>query len=64
MVKPDAGPVTNGTQKITVHDLAPGLAAALAAVAVSLLLHTVVPALPSMTIAVVLGIAAANVPVT
>lgn len=74
MVKPDAGPdaqgakgsreskESKGAKKATLHDLAPGLAVALAAVAVSLLLHSVVPALPSMTIAVVLGIVAVNVP--
>lgn len=44
--------------------LAPGLLAAFAAVALSLLLHSVVPMLPAMTIAVVLGIAAVNVPGT
>ncbi|ALO68501.1 hypothetical protein AS189_11285 [Arthrobacter alpinus] len=42
--------------------LGPGLAAALAAVAVSLLVHALVPMLPAMTVAVVLGIAAVNVP--
>lgn len=47
-----------------VRTLAPGLAAALAAVAVSLLLHSVLPMLPAMTIAVVLGIGAVNLPGT
>lgn len=42
--------------------LLPGLAAALAAVVVSLLVHTLVPILPAMTVAVVLGIAAVNLP--
>ncbi|ALE94055.1 hypothetical protein AOC05_06775 [Arthrobacter alpinus] len=42
----------------------PGLAAALVAVVVSLLVHSVVPMLPAMTIAVVLGIAAVNLPGT
>ncbi|WP_287933442.1 putative sulfate exporter family transporter [Arthrobacter sp.] len=44
--------------------LAPGLAAALAAVAVALAVHAVVPLLPAMTVAVVLGIAAVNLPGT
>ncbi|POH73364.1 putative sulfate exporter family transporter [Arthrobacter glacialis] len=44
--------------------LAPGLAVALLAVGVSLLVHALVPMLPAMTIAVVLGIAAVNVPGT
>ncbi|ALV47434.1 hypothetical protein MB46_05270 [Arthrobacter alpinus] len=42
--------------------LAPGLTAALLAVAVSLLVHRLVPMLPAMTVAVVLGIAAVNLP--
>lgn len=48
----------------TLRRLAPGLLAAFAAVAVSLLVHSVVPMLPAMTIAVVLGIAAVNLPGT
>lgn len=44
--------------------LVPGLAAALAAVAVALAVHSLVPVLPAMTIAVVLGIAAVNLPGT
>lgn len=44
--------------------LVPGLAAALAAVAVALAVHAVMPLLPAMTIAVVLGIAAVNLPGT
>lgn len=44
--------------------LLPGLAAALAAVGVALAVHQVVPMLPAMTIAVVLGIAAVNLPGT
>lgn len=48
----------------TFRKLAPGLLAAFAAVAVSLLVHSVVPMLPAMTIAVVLGIAAVNLPGT
>nr|WP_240630316.1 putative sulfate exporter family transporter [Specibacter cremeus] len=42
----------------------PGLAAALAAVAVALATHALVPWLPAMTIAVVLGIVAVNLPGT
>lgn len=42
--------------------LVPGLAAALLAVVVSLAIHTAVPMLPAMTVAVVLGIAAVNLP--
>lgn len=44
--------------------LSPGLAVALLAVGVSLLVHALVPILPAMTIAVVLGIAAVNIPGT
>ncbi|WP_371130977.1 YeiH family protein [Arthrobacter sp. SDTb3-6] len=44
--------------------LLPGLAAALAAVAVALAVHAVVPMMPAMTIAVVLGIVAVNLPGT
>ncbi len=44
--------------------LLPGLAAALAAVALALAVHALVPLLPAMTIAVVLGIAAVNLPGT
>ncbi|ALE05966.1 hypothetical protein AL755_11620 [Arthrobacter sp. ERGS1:01] len=44
--------------------LVPGLAAALAATGIALLVHQVVPVLPAMTIAVVLGIAAVNLPGT
>ena len=46
------------------RSLAPGLGVALAAVAISLLVHTLVPMLPAMTVAVVLGIAAVNLPGT
>ncbi len=42
--------------------LAPGLLAAAAAVALALAVHTQVPALPAMTVAVVLGLLAANLP--
>ena len=40
----------------------PGLLAAAAAVGVSLAVHTLVPVLPAMTLAVVLGLLAANLP--
>lgn len=61
MVKPDgASPTFGGTAR----SLAPGLAAAFGAVIVSLLVHTLVPAVPAMTVAVVLGIAAVNLPGT
>lgn len=53
-----------GGRQATARATAPGLAVALAAVAVSLLLHSVLPMLPAMTIAVVLGIAAVNLPGT
>ncbi|MDJ0356729.1 putative sulfate exporter family transporter [Paenarthrobacter sp. PH39-S1] len=46
----------------TVKRLAPGLVAALAAVGLALLVHVVLPSLPAMTVAVVLGILAANLP--
>ncbi len=46
----------------TARALGPGLAAALLAVGASLLVHTLVPVLPAMTVAVVLGIAAVNLP--
>ncbi len=59
MVTPDGASPTFGAR---VRPLAPGLAAALAAVVVSLLVHTLVPMLPAMTVAVVLGIAAVNLP--
>ncbi|MET1065722.1 MAG: putative sulfate exporter family transporter [Arthrobacter sp.] len=42
--------------------LAPGLLAAAAAVVGALAVHTLVPALPAMTLAVVFGLLAANVP--
>ncbi|GAA1050566.1 YeiH family protein [Arthrobacter russicus] len=42
--------------------LVPGLFASLVAVAAALALHSLVPVLPAMTIAVVLGILAANLP--
>ena len=48
----------------TTGNLELGLAVALAAVAVSLLVHSVVPALPAMTVAVLPGITAANLPGT
>ncbi|MHA7304135.1 YeiH family protein [Arthrobacter sp. TMN-49] len=47
-----------------IRKLSPGLAVALLAVGVSLLVHAFVPMLPAMTIAVVLGIAAVNIPGT
>nr|WP_231391854.1 putative sulfate exporter family transporter [Arthrobacter sp. 35W] len=43
--------------------LSPGLAACAVAVALALAVHALVPALPAMTAAVVLGILAANLPV-
>ncbi|WP_258067211.1 YeiH family protein [Arthrobacter sp. GMC3] len=49
---------------IRTQPLFPGLAAALVAVGISLLVHSFVPMLPAMTIAVVLGIAAVNLPGT
>lgn len=57
-------PAGTGGWQATARAIAPGLAAATAAVAVSLLLHSVLPMLPAMTIAVVLGIAAVNLPGT
>lgn len=48
----------------TARRIAPGLAASLAAVAVALALHALVPWLPAMTIAVVLGILSVNLPGT
>ncbi|WP_204247118.1 YeiH family protein [Arthrobacter alpinus] len=59
MVKPDGASPAFGAR---VRTLAPGLTAALLAVAVSLLVHRLVPMLPAMTVAVVLGIAAVNLP--
>ncbi|WP_193393479.1 YeiH family protein [Arthrobacter alpinus] len=59
MVKHDGGGPAFAS---SLRTLGPGLAAALAAVAVSLLVHALVPMLPAMTVAVVLGIAAVNVP--
>ncbi|SEE46518.1 conserved hypothetical integral membrane protein [Arthrobacter alpinus] len=59
MVKPDGASPAFGAR---VRTLAPGLAAALLAVAVSLMVHRLVPMLPAMTVAVVLGIAAVNLP--
>ncbi len=61
MVTPDGG---KSPAAATARSLGPGLAAAVAAVAVSLLVHALVPLLPAMTIAVVLGIAAVNLPGT
>lgn len=61
MVRADAG---TPTLAATVRSLAPGLGVALVAVALSLLVHTMVPMLPAMTVAVVLGIAAVNLPGT
>lgn len=57
----DAGPPSPAA---TARSLAPGLGIALVAVALSLLVHTLVPMLPAMTVAVVLGIAAVNLPGT
>lgn len=61
MVTADAGQAGFAA---TARSLAPGLGVALAAVAVSLLVHALVPLLPAMTVAVVLGIAAVNLPGT
>lgn len=47
-----------------IKPLLPGLAAAAVAVAIAMLVHALVPALPTMTVAVVLGIAAVNLPGT
>lgn len=43
--------------------LVPGLVTAAAAVAVAFMVHALLPALPAMTLAVVLGVLAANLPV-
>lgn len=59
MVKHDGGGPAFAS---SLRTLGPGLAAALVAVAVSLLVHALVPMLPAMTVAVVLGIASVNVP--
>lgn len=59
MVKNDAG---SPDFLATFRLLAPGLGVAALAVALSLAVHAVVPMLPAMTVAVVLGIAAANLP--
>ncbi|CAM3049712.1 hypothetical protein PSET11_02806 [Arthrobacter ulcerisalmonis] len=48
----------------TTRRLLPGLATAAVALAVSLLVHAQVPTLPAMTLAVVLGVLAANLPGT
>ena len=61
MVTSDAG---TSRFAAAARSLAPGLGVALAAVAISLLVHTLVPMLPAMTVAVVLGIAAVNLPGT
>lgn len=61
MVKFDAGRLAFAA---SLRILGPGLAAAFAAVAVSLVVHALVPMLPAMTVAVVLGIAAVNLPGT
>jgi len=47
---------------IRIRALAPGLAACMAAVAAAFGIHTLIPTLPAMTAAVVLGIAAVNTP--
>jgi uncharacterized integral membrane protein (TIGR00698 family) len=47
---------------IRIRTLAPGLAACMAAVAVAFGIHALVPSLPAMTAAVVLGIVAVNAP--
>ncbi|WP_407681215.1 YeiH family protein [Pseudarthrobacter equi] len=44
--------------------LLPGLAAAAVALVLAFLIHALVPSLPAMTLAVVLGVLAANLPVT
>jgi len=54
--------VVTRLQKI--NPLVPGLLTALAAVGIALLVHSFVPVLPAMTIAVVLGIVAVNLPGT
>lgn len=61
MVKFDAGRLALAA---TLRTLGPGLAAAFAAVAGSLVVHALVPMLPAMTVAVVLGISAVNLPGT
>lgn len=52
------------TRAATTRRLLPGLATAAVALAVSLLVHAQVPTLPAMTLAVVLGVLAANLPGT
>ncbi|MGO4384171.1 YeiH family protein [Specibacter sp. RAF43] len=59
-----AAPSALGRRASATRPLVPGLAAALAAVAVALVVHGLVPVLPAMTVAVVLGIAAVNLPGT
>ncbi|MFQ4148855.1 putative sulfate exporter family transporter [Arthrobacter sp. LAPM80] len=59
MVKLDGAKPSTGA---TARKLAPGITAALLAVVLSLLVHSMVPILPAMTIAVVLGIVCANLP--
>lgn len=61
MVRYDAGRLALAA---SLRTLGPGLAAAFAAVAVSLVVHALVPMLPAMTVAVVLGISAVNLPGT
>ncbi|MET4001612.1 MULTISPECIES: YeiH family protein [Arthrobacter] len=61
MVKPDAGRQALGDG---IRKLGPGMAVAFAAVALSLVVHALIPMLPAMTVAVVLGIAAVNLPGT
>lgn len=60
-VLPDSGSVP-GRRGGRVRAMAPGLAACLVAVALAFGIHALLPSLPAMTIAVVLGIVAANMP--
>jgi len=62
-----SGPVPRDLQPFTASlrglpPLLPGLLACAAAVAAALAVHALVPALPAMTVAVVLGLLAANLP--
>ena len=52
-----------GSFRAHVARLVPGLLTAAAAVAGAFLVHGLLPALPAMTMAVVLGVLAANLPV-
>ncbi|MFK0002950.1 YeiH family protein [Paenarthrobacter sp. NPDC090522] len=64
-IRPRTAPVSETPKAhaaAAIRALAPGLAACVVAVGVAFGLHALLPSLPAMTIAVVLGIVAANVP--